>query len=79
MPALRSTWPVLDGAREVGIVTSTAYSPRLETNIAFATVETAYDVTGRTLGVLVDGEHNAREAIVVQGFGQIPEPAAVAR
>jgi dimethylsulfoniopropionate demethylase len=68
MPSLRETWPIFDGDTEVGILTSAAWSPRLEKNIAFASVSIDHAGTGQSLGVRPTGEHNNRLATVVEAW-----------
>jgi dimethylsulfoniopropionate demethylase len=64
-PPLRATWPVYAGDEQAGILTSAAWSPRLERNIAFASVGIEYANTGQALGVKPAGEPATREATVV--------------
>ena len=53
----RSIWRVLDKNGDVvGMVTSGAYSPRFSSNIAFATVNSAYSAVGTRLSVDTDGD-----------------------
>lgn len=54
---MRSDWPVLDdGGKQIGVVTSRNYSPRLEANIAFASVKTSHARVGATMSVDADGD-----------------------
>lgn len=56
-------WPVTSGGAEVGRLTSLAYSPRLERNIALATVTAAHSTPGTALEVETwDGPRGARVA-----------------
>ncbi len=57
-------WPVWQGGRELGQVTSAVYSPRLEQNIALALVATAGTALGTELEVVTPG--GARPATVVE-------------
>ena len=68
MPALRATWPVFSAGAEVGYLTSAAYSPRLDKNIAFACVETQFSAPAQSLGVKPHGEAESRQAVVVSGW-----------
>ena len=53
----RSDWHILDEDRNrIGLVTSRVYSPRFETNIAFAIVDSAHANVGTTLSVDADGD-----------------------
>ena len=67
-PSLRATWPLIAGGGEAGFVTSAAWSPRLETMVAFATVSAEHAAVGSRLLVHIDGEPNARAATVVEGW-----------
>ena len=52
----RDTWDVLNESGDcVGFVTSLAYSPRYQTNLAFATVEAQENQPGNTLSVVLEG------------------------
>ena len=56
-------WPVMAGSREVGRLTSLAYSPRLERNIALAMVPVECAAPGQRLSVDTwDGERGAMVA-----------------
>jgi glycine cleavage system aminomethyltransferase T len=59
--AMRSDWRVLDrNGTRIGDVTSRAWSPRLQANIAFATVKSSHAAVGTLLSVDADGDiHNA--------------------
>ena len=60
---LRSDWNVLSGdGDQIGLVTSQAYSPRYEANLAFAIVDTAHAGVGSTLKI--DAEGVVRNATV---------------
>ena len=53
----RSDWRVMDGdGNDMGMVTSAAWSPRYESNIAFAIVKSVASAIGTGLSVDVDGE-----------------------
>lgn len=53
----RNTWNVLDHAgNAVGIVTSQAYSPRFNANLAFAIVDSGVSSVGTKLVVNIDGD-----------------------
>ena len=67
-PALRATWPVTAKGNASGYVTSAAWSPRFETNVAFAMVPVEHAGAGARLSVDVDGEPDARAARVVEGW-----------
>ncbi len=56
-------WPVVDGAKRIGKVTSAIYSPRLEKNIGYAWVPVALAEHGTTLSVT--SEWGDRTATVV--------------
>ena len=67
LDALRSVWHVLDGDdRDIGIVTSRAWSPRFNTNITFAIIRAEHAEVGPRLRVAVGGDirgatvHDAR-------------------
>lgn len=61
--ALRSDWRVLDeDGEQIGLVTSQAYSPKYEANIAFATVRSSHAGIGAS--VTVDADGDMRRAIV---------------
>ena len=56
-------WPVYSDGAQAGQLTSLAYSPRLERNIALATVKAAYSAAGTALEVSTwDGLRKARVA-----------------
>ncbi len=56
IPAPRSTYRVLDEqGKDVGQVTSLAWSPRFGANLAFATVETASSAPGTALSIDLSG------------------------
>ncbi|MBT5219403.1 MAG: dimethylsulfoniopropionate demethylase [Woeseia sp.] len=60
---LRSDWSVLNGSGDhIGVVTSQAYSPRYEANLAFAIVDAAHADVGNT--VKVDAEGVVRDATI---------------
>ena len=67
-PSLRATWPVVARGAEAGYVTSAAWSPRFETNVAFAMVAVEHAQVGETLGVRIGGEADLRAARVVSGW-----------
>jgi dimethylsulfoniopropionate demethylase len=61
----RDVWSVLDSENnKVGIVTSLAYSPKYESNLAFASIKAGANVKGNVLYVDV-GEEGPRKAIVM--------------
>lgn len=65
LSAPRTELPVLDATgRDIGILTSMAYSPKFATNLAFATVATAANQHGAIVQVEV-GEKTPRAARVV--------------
>jgi len=77
----RSIWKVLDAnGADVGMVTSGAYSPRLKSNLAFATVKTAHSAVGTRLSVDTDGNldtvGDVRSAVVHDAKWQIANTAA---
>ena len=56
-------WPVIAGSRDAGQLTSLAYSPRLERNIALAMVPVECAAPGQRLSVDTwDGERGAMVA-----------------
>ncbi|MCV6591920.1 MAG: dimethylsulfoniopropionate demethylase [Silicimonas sp.] len=60
LPA-RTAWPLFDGARQVGQVTSCAWSPDFQTNVAIGMVSAACDATGASLTVITpEGRRAAR-------------------
>ena len=60
---LRSDWSVLsDSGDHIGVVTSQAYAPRYEANLAFAIVAAAHASVGNT--VKVDAEGIVRDATI---------------
>lgn len=61
--APRTTFDVLDdNSNKVGILTSIAYSPKFEANLAFATVATAASAIGTALQVVTN--HGIRPSVV---------------
>ena len=61
--ALRSTWNVLDAdGNEIGVVTSHAWSPKFESNIAFAIIDNGHAALGTEVSVDADGD--VRTAVV---------------
>ena len=60
-------WPVSQGGKIVGKVTSAVYSPRLEKNIALAMVSTECAITGATVEVALPSGP-ARSTIVERPF-----------
>ena len=57
-------WPIVDGGREIGKVTSAIYSPRLERNIGFAWLPVERSTLGER--VTVETEWGARTGTVVE-------------
>ena len=57
-------WPIVDGGREIGRVTSAIYSPRLERNIGFAWLPVERSTLGER--VTVETEWGARTGTVVE-------------
>jgi aminomethyltransferase len=57
-------WPIVDGGREIGKVTSAIYSPRLERNIGFAWLPVERSTLGER--VTVETEWGARAGTVVE-------------
>lgn len=54
-------WPVMNGAAQVGIVTSAIYSPRLKKNIAMAMVRSESAGNGNLLSIDIStGSRNCR-------------------
>ena len=61
--SMRSVWPLLDDeGGDIGIVTSRAWSPKFNANIAFAIVASAHAGVGSRIRVDVDGD--VRQATV---------------
>lgn len=58
-----SRWPIVQGDREIGFVSSAIHSPRLKKNIALALVETELASLGQT--ARIETEFGTRSAIVV--------------
>ena len=59
LTAPRSTWDVKNETGDVvGILTSLAYSPKFQANLAFATIDTAFANQGQTLMVDINGEEH---------------------
>ena len=57
LEAMRSDWLALnDEGKPIGLVTSRAYSPHFEANIAFAIVDSSYAEIGTTLSVDAGGD-----------------------
>jgi len=57
-------WPVEDGGRAIGHVTSAIYSPRLKANIGYAMVPTEHSDLGTELTIKDEG--GSRSATVVK-------------
>ena len=54
-------WPVMSGGAQVGYVTNSVHSPRLDRNIAFAMVDVPFDSNDAALTVeTVEGARNAK-------------------
>ena len=63
LESMRSVWPLLDEeGGDIGIVTSRAWSPKFNANIAFAIVASAHSGIGNRIRVDVDGD--VRQATV---------------
>ena len=61
LPGMRSVWPVISNeGSNVGMVTSQAFSPRLNSCIAFAIIESSYAEVGGT--VSINAESDIRSA-----------------
>jgi aminomethyltransferase len=60
----RHGYPVVDGGRAIGVVTSGSFGPSVERSIALAYVDTAHAAIGTELGVEIRGQ--ARPARVVR-------------
>lgn len=64
LPFNETRWPVEDGAKTVGRVTSAIWSPRLERNIGYAMVPVAHAEIGSTIHVRVpDGDLRAARVV----------------
>jgi len=73
LPGPRQPWPVSVDARQAGQVTSLAWSPRLELNVALAMLDSPHHASGTQVTVATpDGD---RPALVVS----VPFPGAVQR
>jgi dimethylsulfoniopropionate demethylase len=60
VPAQRDPWPIRNGERVVGSITSITWSPRLECNVGLGMVETSSTPIGTTLTLEApDGTRNA--------------------
>ena len=64
VPAQRDPWPIRDGNRVVGSITSITWSPRLECNVGLGMVETTSTSIGTTL--TLDAPDAPRTATVCQ-------------
>jgi len=62
LPICRDPWPVIADGRQVGSVTSAAWSPRLEINVALSMMAIEHAAVGST--VVVDTPDGARRATV---------------
>jgi aminomethyltransferase len=61
-------WPVKAGSEIIGRVTSAIYSPRLERNLGYAMVPTAYAAVGTSFTVEVPGSGARRATVVPKPF-----------
>jgi aminomethyltransferase len=61
-------WPVKAGSETIGRVTSAIYSPRLERNLGYAMVPTAYAAVGTNFTVDVPGSGARRATVVPKPF-----------
>lgn len=73
VPHQRNPWPVMSGDRQVGVVSSSVWSPRLGTNVALGMLDTAHGDIGTQL--VVDAPDGARAAVVAE----VPFPGASQR
>lgn len=73
VPSIRDPWPVIRGAAPVGIVTSAAWSPRLEANVALGMIDVPHGAVGTRLQI--DTPDGVRAATTCQ----VPFPGAVRR
>ena len=73
VPGIRDPWPVTHNGNVVGQVTSIAWSPRLETNVALAMLSVEHTALGSS--VMVNAPDTDRTATVVE----VPFPGATQR
>lgn len=73
VPALRDPWPTAIGSQPVGFITFAVWSPRLQSNVALAMVDTPHHRTGT--GLVVTTPNGDRTAMVVD----VPFPGAIQR
>ncbi len=73
VPALRVPWPTALGLEPVGFVNSVAWSPRLQSNVALAMIDSPHHTTGTAL--VVTTPVGDRAATVVD----VPFPGAIQR
>jgi dimethylsulfoniopropionate demethylase len=73
LPSLRIPWPASVAGQPIGEVTSVAWSPRLQTNVALAMVNTPHHAIGTSLSI--ESPDGPRTATVVE----VPFPGAVQR
>ena len=56
-------WPLMDGNKKIGKVTSAIYSPRLKKNIALSIVDINYSEIGSEIEVIIDDKNFICEVI----------------
>lgn len=62
----RTAWPLMSGSTRVGQITSAAWSPDFDTNVAIGMVDADHSKSGSTL--VVETSEGPREARVEEGF-----------
>ena len=73
VPANRDPWPVFVGSQHVGSVTSSIWSPRLQTNVSLGQVQTKYTPVGTKLTV------EAPDGMRAATISTVPFPGASAK